>query len=141
MLFTFPSRYLFTIGQSVVLSLREWSPYIQTGFHVSRPTQRQNGFYSYGAITLYGAPSHVLPILHALSSAGPISLAATLRVSVDFLSCRYLDVSVPHVRFANLCIQSAMTLSAGFPHSDIRGSMLSHNCPQLFAVYYVFHRL
>lgn len=30
--------------------------------------------------------------------AGPISLATTLGVSVDFLSCRYLDVSVPCVR-------------------------------------------
>ena len=32
-------------------------------------------------------------------SAGPISLATTFGVSVDFLSCRYLDVSVPYVRF------------------------------------------
>ena len=31
-------------------------------------------------------------------SAGPISLATTLGVSVDFLSYRYLDVSVPCVR-------------------------------------------
>ena len=38
-LFTFPSRYLCTIGQSVVLSLGGWSPHIQTGFHVSRLTQ------------------------------------------------------------------------------------------------------
>ena len=39
MLFTFPSRYLFTIGLSVVFSLARWSWRIQTGFHVSRPTQ------------------------------------------------------------------------------------------------------
>jgi hypothetical protein len=38
-LFTFPSRYLFTIGQSVVLSLGGWSPHVQTEFHVFRPTQ------------------------------------------------------------------------------------------------------
>ena len=38
-LFTFPSRYLCTIGQSVVLSLGGWSPHIQTGLHVSRLTQ------------------------------------------------------------------------------------------------------
>ncbi len=31
-------------------------------------------------------------------SAGPISLATTFGVSVDFLSYRYLDVSVPCVR-------------------------------------------
>ena len=48
-------------------------------------------------------------------SAGPISLAATFGVSVDFLSCRYLDVSVPHVRFDSLCIQLSMTLRSGCP--------------------------
>ena len=39
MLFTFPSRYLFTIGRQVVFSLGRWSSQIQTGFLVSRPTQ------------------------------------------------------------------------------------------------------
>ena len=29
----------------------------------------------------------------------------------------------------------------GFPHSDIRGSMLIHSSPRLFAVYYVLLRL
>ena len=43
-LFTFPSRYLFTIGQSVVLSLGEWSPHFQTEFLVLRPTQELNCF-------------------------------------------------------------------------------------------------
>jgi hypothetical protein len=38
-LFTFPSRYLFAIGLSVVFSLTRWSWQIQTGFHVPRPTQ------------------------------------------------------------------------------------------------------
>ena len=44
-------------------------------------------------------------------SAGPISLAATFGVSVDFLSCRYLDVSVPYVRFFTLCIHAKMTIN------------------------------
>ena len=39
MLFTFPSRYLCTIGRQGVFRLRGWSPYVQTGFHVPRPTQ------------------------------------------------------------------------------------------------------
>ena len=39
MLFTFPSRYLFTIGRIGVLRLGEWSPHVQTGFHGPRPTQ------------------------------------------------------------------------------------------------------
>ena len=38
-LFTFPSRYSFTIGHRRVFRLGEWAPQVQTGFHVSRPTQ------------------------------------------------------------------------------------------------------
>ena len=38
-LFTFPSRYWFTIGRSLVLSLGRWSSQIPAGFHVSRRTQ------------------------------------------------------------------------------------------------------
>src|SRR5512135_664286 len=37
-LFAFPSRYWFTIGRSRVFSLGGWSPHVQTGFHVPRPT-------------------------------------------------------------------------------------------------------
>ena len=55
--------------------------------------------YPYGTITLFGAPSHALPVLRSQLLAGPISLATTLGVSFDFLSYRYLDVSVPCVRF------------------------------------------
>jgi hypothetical protein len=43
-LFTFPSRYLCTIGHQGVLRLGGWSPHLQTGFHVSRLTQGSNGF-------------------------------------------------------------------------------------------------
>ena len=37
-LFTFPSRYYFTIGHQVVFSLMGWSPHIHTRFHVPRIT-------------------------------------------------------------------------------------------------------
>ena len=54
--------------------------------------------------------------------AVPRSLAATEGISFDFSSYGYLDVSVPHVRLAHLCIQCAMTTEvAGFPHSEISG--------------------
>ena len=42
-LFAFPSRYWFTIGRSRVFSLGGWSPHLQTGFHVSRPTSLTPG--------------------------------------------------------------------------------------------------
>ena len=38
-LFTFPSRYLFTIGHQGVFRLGGWSPHVQTGLHVSRLTR------------------------------------------------------------------------------------------------------
>ena len=38
-LFTFPSRYSFTIGHQVVFSLGGWSPQFPTGFLVPRGTQ------------------------------------------------------------------------------------------------------
>ncbi len=44
MLFTFPSRYSSAIGHQVVLRLGEWSPHLQTGLHVSRPTQGHTRF-------------------------------------------------------------------------------------------------
>ena len=52
----------------------------------------------------------------------PISLATTLGISVDLFSCSYLDVSVRRVRLAYLCIQYAIPIKGGFPHSEICGS-------------------
>ena len=37
-LFTFPSRYFFSIGHQVVFRLGGWSPLLPTGFHVSGGT-------------------------------------------------------------------------------------------------------
>ena len=61
----------------------------------------------------------------------------------SFSSSGYLDVSVHRVPPAYLWIQYAVTevCSAGFPHSDICGSMDICSSPQLFAAYHVFHRL
>jgi hypothetical protein len=38
-LFTFPSRYCFAIGHTVVFSLTSWSRLIHTGFHLPRATR------------------------------------------------------------------------------------------------------
>ena len=59
-LFTFPSRYWFTIGHQVVFSLGKWSSQLPTGFLVSRCTQvppTVRLVFVYGAITLFGRPS------------------------------------------------------------------------------------
>jgi hypothetical protein len=58
-LFTFPSRYFFTIGHQIVFSLGGWSPLLPTGFHVSRGTL-DHGYklfcFAYKTITFYGRP-------------------------------------------------------------------------------------
>ena len=75
--------------------------------------------------------------------ASSISLAATLEIDVSFFSSGYLDVSVHRVPFHTLWIGVWMTevFSAGFPHSDISGSMDICSSPKLFAAYHVLHRL
>ena len=72
-LFAFPSRYWFTIGQLGVFSLGGWSPLatrlhakhaciaVQTGFHVSRPTRfHLKAAFAYGTFTHYGVPFQTL---------------------------------------------------------------------------------
>ena len=72
-----------------------------------------------------------------------ISLAATLEIEFSFFSSGYLDVSVHRVPSAYLWIQYTVTevCSAGFPHSEIAGSMDICSSPTLIAAYHVFHRL
>ena len=73
----------------------------------------------------------------------PRSLAATCGIDVSFFSSGYLDVSVHRVPSVRLCIYLTVTevCSAGFPHSEIRGSKPICSSPRLFAAYYVLHRL
>ena len=74
--------------------------------------------------------------------APPVSLAATSGIDVSFFSSGYLDVSVPRVPPVWLCIYHTVheVCSCGFPHSDIRGSMLMCSSPRLFAAYHVLLR-
>ena len=72
-----------------------------------------------------------------------LSLATTHKISVDFFSSPYLDVSVRAVPHIRLFIQRMLTeyCSAGFPHSDIHGSQDICSSPWLFAAYRVLLRL
>ena len=106
MLFTFPSRYWFAIGRTRVLRLGEWSPHVQTGFHVSRPTRVFSlalPVRGYHPLRPNFPDGFQLSLLKHWPS--PRSLATTSGVSVDVLSSGYLDVSVPRVRLVILCIQ------------------------------------
>ena len=84
-------------------------------------------------------PKVLLPLVWPL----PRSLATTCGISVDFFSSPYLDVSVQAVPHAHLWIQCTLTElhSAGFPHSDIHGSMPAFGSPWLFADCCVLRRL
>ena len=124
--------------------------------------------FMYGAFTLFGRPSqgrsiwlvgHVRSpnpaVLRTTVWALPVSLAATSGITycpcgqlIVFSSSGYLDVSVhrvPPIQLYEACAplycMAAGSSPAGFPHSDIRGSMLICSSPRLFAAYHVFHRL
>ena len=126
MLFTFPSRYLFTIGCQVVLRLGGWSPHVQTGFHVSRPTQGpKRDFTRTGLSPAMARLSRRFRFPLIGHWPGPRSLVTTNGVSVDVLSSGYLDVSVHRVCLLSLCIQPRITLNAlGCPIRKSAGQRL-----------------
>ena len=119
-LFAFPSRYWFTIGRQVVFSLRGWSPYVQTGYHVSRPTLRSS--YIHLRIREY----------HSVSSAFPCSSTCTYMTFGLFpfrspLLWKSLLISFPQGTemfhfpwFASIPF-GIDDIAAGLPHSDITG--------------------
>ena len=105
-LFTFPSRYWFTIGHQEVFSLARWSWQIPTEFLVFRRTQdtaRGKFNFAYGAITLCSNVSQRFLLSSFLSCCSPTTpkckhfgLGCSLfarRYSgnrlISFSSCRY----------------------------------------------------
>ena len=115
-----------------------------------------NSPFAYGAFTLFGGTSQTLPLGSLVTSRGPNPEAHALRFGLlrfrspllpesffIFSSSGYLDVSVHRVPFLTLWIYVRMTegFSAGFPHSEIRGSKPICGSPRLIAAYRVFRRL
>ena len=105
-LFTFPSRYWFTIGRLLVFSLTRWSAQIHTGFHVSRATQdtpRLSLVFAYRPVTFYGSSFQRIPLTFEMPYrspttplsqartvwAVPLSLAATKGIAFAFFSSAY----------------------------------------------------
>ena len=112
--------------------------------------------FAYGAFTLsdWSFQNHSATLGRSIMRSEPrnaripvwalsISLAATLEIEFSFFSSGYLDVSVHRVPSVYLWIQYTVTevCSAGFPHSEIRGSKDICSSPQLIAAYHVFLRL
>ena len=80
--FSLPSRgpfhlsltVLFAIGHVVVFSLTGWSPFLPSGFLVSRRTPdsaRRASAFTYGNFTLCVIPSQVFRLAFSLASRGP----------------------------------------------------------------------
>ncbi len=84
------------------------------------------------------------PGLHAIRfGLFPVRSPLLRKSLVVFSSSGYLDVSVHRVPPAYLWIQYTVTgvFPAGFPHSEIGGSMDICSSPPLIAAYHVFLRL
>ena len=86
------------------------------------------------------------PFCYAVTRYGhravPRSLVATERISVDFFSSGYLDISVPRVRLHCPMYSGRDTAEAvGFPIRTSPDQSLFASSPKLIAGYYVLHRL
>ena len=83
----------------VVFSLGRWSSHIQSRFLVSRPTRIIPILISLTGLSPSMAPlSRGFCYRYKYFRAIPISLAATLGISIDFFSSGYWDVSLRQVR-------------------------------------------
>ena len=156
-LFTFPSRYCSLSVTKWYLALRGGPRAFPQGFSClavlwilpSSLCFRLRGFHP----LRLRFPTHSASFLSDLCSPNPEAHA--LRFGLFrfrspllsesffiFFSSGYLDVSVHRVPFLKLWIYFRMTgvFPAGFPHSEICGSLPICGSPQLIAAYRVFHR-
>ena len=158
MLFTFPSQYFALSVTEEYLALRGGPRAFPQGFSclvvlwIPQPelALRLRGFHplwrdfpdpSAGFVRDVCGPN---PGVHALRF-GLFRFRSPLLPKSFFIfsSSGYLDVSVHRVPFLTLWIYVRMTevCSAGFPHSEIRGSRPICGSPRLIAAYRVFLRL
>ena len=157
MLFTFPSRYWYTIGLLRVFSLAGWSRRIHTGFLVSRATQDTATLHDPSSTQLscsMAGLSRTFLSGHFLRSRGPttpvrpephgfglfpgrsplLGESLTCFLFLRVLRCFSSPRLPPHMRMTGL-------QPAGLSHSEIRGSTVICTYPRLFAAYHVLPRL
>jgi hypothetical protein len=151
-LFTFPSRYLSTIGQSGVFRLTRWSSQIQAGFHVSRltwgtrqpgsPFRLRDSHPVPSAFPCRSATSHqCLPRPRYPAPVSWYGLASSpfARHYSGNHSC-FLLLQVLRCFTSLGSLLSAYVFSGGytgitpcgFPHSDIPGSLPGWRLPETF---------
>ena len=158
-LFTFPSRYSYTIGLSGVFSLAGWSRRIRAGFLVTRVTQddaRERNASRKGLSPAAARLSRRFRSLPASRTDGPTT--PTVRRHTDGLGsspvarhywgnhCCFLFLRVlrcfssPGSPPYNL-VRIAALQAAGLSHSEIPGSTDICSYPGLIAAYHVLLRL
>ena len=140
-LFTFPSRYLFTIGHQLVFSLTGWSPLIHTRFLVSRTTldSTLSSHLSYTGLSpslVCFSKTVLLDLMNQLCSPYPIRISTYGLGSFYFarhyfrnrffflflwvLRCFSSPRSLLIYYFTHIWI-TGLFFPAEFPHSDIYG--------------------
>ena len=158
MLFTFPSRYWFTIGLIRVFSLAGWSRLIRAEFLVLRVTQdtAKPRFASFTGLspsmvelsrTFHSRAEYYSAVLqpricvatHAVWAL-PRSLATTGGIIVYFLFLQVLRC-FSSLRLPLHLVQITGLQPAGLSHSEIHGSKVICTYPRLIAAYHVLHRL
>ena len=100
--------------------------------------------FAYKTVTSSGRPSHAVPLRYLNRVRCPKPLHhCWFRISFDFSSSGYLDVSVPRVPLVQLCIHCTILTSSirWFPNSEICGSKPMSGSPQLIAGCHVLRRL
>ena len=146
-LFTFPSRYWFTIGRQRVFSLGGWSPHLHTPFHVWCVTCTQPDRISRTGVS----PSMPCRSKHLHYRHWSL-MVGLVRVRSPLLAESRL-ISFPPVtemfHFTGYRVPFPISFRKGrwssnstrLPHSEISGSSVVCTYPKLIAAYHVLHRL
>ena len=158
MLFTFPSRYWFTIGHVRVFRLGGWSPHVQTGFHVPRPTQVLSPHIRIrGCHPLW--PNFPEGSAYLERGTGLVRVRSPLLTESRLMSFppgtemfQFSGFASPKPILFSLvipfpfnsvsdCSDAKLNGEGGFTHSEIAGSKPAHGSPTLIAACHVLHRL
>ena len=159
MLFTFPSRYWYTIGLTGVFSLAGWARQIRAGLLVSRVTQDTTRPHLCSCTGLSPSLMQLSRCFHSTFEyhnvvlqprcriatttvwALPRSLATTGGI-INLFSLPAGTKMFQFPAFASLqYIRITGLQPAGLSHSEIRGSEVICTYPRLIAAYHVLHRL
>ena len=139
MLFTFPSRYWFTIGLSDLFSLTGWSRLIHAEFHVFRATQDtaiMHKTYKYAPVTLYRVAFQqlLLHFMHKQRSPttpnspkrdrfGLFPVRSPLLRESRLFSFPVTTKMFQFITYASLLMHVILSLQlSGLSHSEIPGS-------------------